>query len=375
MYFALLAALVVMCCVGAGVSGRGRIFDDYMSPARTTSIKGVFAFIIVMSHMLQYISVSAPLDRFAQTVVVAIGQLMVAMFFFYSGYGICESCRSKEGYMSSFFKNRILKTLVHFDMAVVLYILLNVIMGNPRSLKNNLLALTGWVSIGNSNWFVFCTLALYLVTLAAFGLFAKRRRLGIAAVWVLTAALAVGLRVVKEDYWWYNTLLCYPLGMVWSEARRSIEKAMSEKNSRWNVTMTVLGVVFAASAVVMVSKLYGWPAARYFEWMDLQYFYMIFSCIFCLVVVISQMRLRTHNAVLHWLGVHSFSIYILQRLPMRIMEHFGLNEQPLLFIPVALAATLLIAPAFTWLTGLVDKALFPKKNKKNDKPAQIKEAA
>lgn len=367
----MLAALVIMCCIGAGVSGRGKIFDDYMSPDRTTSIKGVFAFIIVMSHMLQYISVSAPPDRFAQTVIVAIGQLMVAMFFFYSGYGINESCRSKPGYMKSFFKNRILKTLLHFDMAVVLYILLNVIMGNPRSLKNNLLALTGWVSIGNSNWFVFCTLALYLVTLIAFAIFAKRRRIGIAAVWLLTIALAVGLRAVKEDYWWYNTLLCYPLGMVWSEMRRGIEKAMSEKISRWNVTMIVSAAVFAISAVIMVSKLYGWPLARYFEWMDLQYFYMIFACVFCLVVVISQMRLRTHNRVLYWLGVNSFSIYILQRLPMRVMEHFGLTEQPLLFIPVALAATLLIAPAFTWLTGKVDKVLFPKKKKvKTEENAQ-----
>ena len=363
MYFAMLVALVVMCCVGAGVPGKGKIYDDYMSQERTTSIKGVFAFIIVMSHMLQYISVSSPLDRFTQTIIVAIGQLMVTMFFFYSGYGINESCRSKPGYMKGFFKNRILKTLVHFDIAIALFVILNGFIGSKYGLQNTLLAFTGWTSIGNSNWFVFCTLVLYLVTLLACTLLPGNRRAAIAVVLVLTVGLAVLLRMVKEDYWWYNTLLCYPLGMLWSEARGPIERTMSKRIGVWWAVMLTSLAVFAVSAVIMVSKLYGYPLARYFEWMDLQYFYMLFACLFCFVVVVSQMRLRTHNPILYWLGINSFSIYILQRLPMRILAYFKLQKEPLLFIPIALAATLLIAPAFTWLTGKLDKVLFPKKKK------------
>ncbi len=361
MYFAMLAALVIACCVGAGVSGKGKLYSDYMSVERTTSIKGVFAYIIVMSHMLQFIRVSSPPDRFAQTVIVAIGQLMVAMFFFYSGYGINESCKSKPGYMKGFFKNRILKTMVHFDIAVVFYMILNIIVGTPRGWKNNLLALTGWVSISNSNWFVFCTLALYLLTLVAFGLLAKHRGAAIWTVWALTIALAFVLREVKGDYWWYNTLLCYPLGMVWSEGKETIDRQLSGSMKKWWLTFGGLMILFVAGAVIMVSKLYGYPLARYFKWMDLQCFYMVFSCLFCLVVVVSQMRLRTHNRVLHWLGVHSFSIYILQRLPMRSMQYMDLDEKPDIFIPIALAVTLIISPAFTWLTGRLDKVLFPKK--------------
>lgn len=363
MYFAVLAVLVVLCCIGAGVPGKGKIFDDYMSQERTTSIKGVFAVIIVMSHMLQYISTGNPADRFAATVIAAIGQLMVTMFFFYSGYGIAESCRSKPGYMSTFFKNRILKTLVHFDLAVLLFLLLNLILDRHYSLDKTLLAFTGWTSIGNSNWFVFCTLALYLIALPVFALIKKHRETAVAVTWVLTVVLAVVLRAVKGDYWWYNTLLCYPLGMVWSLCRRGIEKRMSERIGIWWAAMIGSLAVFAGSAVIMVSKLYNYPLAKHFEWLDQQYFYMIFACIFCIVVVISQMRLRTHNKVLYWLGINSFSIYILQRLPMIILKQYGIHKNAELFITVAIAATMLIAPAFTWLIGRLDRVLFPKKQK------------
>ncbi len=358
----MLAALVVICCIKAGVSGEGKLYDDYMSHERTTSIKGVFAVIIVMSHMLQYITVSSTPDRSAQRIIVAIGQLMVTMFFFYSGYGIVESCRSKPEYIKSFFKSRILKTLVHFDLAVILFIIVNAFMGKTYGIERTLLAFVGWTSIGNSNWFVFCTLALYAVTLLAFGILQKYRHIAIAAVWVLTIALAVILRAVKEDYWWYNTLLCYPLGMLWSEIRKPVEGAMRKRTGVWWAAMLTTLAVFAAASVMMTSKLYKLPLSKYFEWMDLQYFYMFFACIFCLLVVISQMRLRTHNRVLHWLGVNSFSIYILQRIPMRILTCFDLRNKPVLFIPIALAAVLIIAPAFTWLTNKLDKVLFSRKN-------------
>jgi len=229
----MLAVLVAVCCIKAEIAGKGKLYDDYMSQERTTSIKGVFAFIIVMSHMLQYITISNAPDRFAGTIITAIGQLMVAMFFFYSGYGISESSRNKQGYMKSFFKNRILKTLVHFDLAIILFIIFNAFIGVRYSPERTLLSFVGWSSIGNSNWFVFCTLALYVVTLIAFGVLHKYRRIAIAAVWVLTIALAVLLRVVKEDYWWYNTLLCYPLGMLWSEIRQPIECAMRKNTGIW----------------------------------------------------------------------------------------------------------------------------------------------
>ena len=360
MYYSLLAVLVFLCCVGAGFSGKGKIFNDYMSHERTTSIKGVFAFIIVMSHMLQYISLSGTMDLFARRVIVLIGQLMVTVFFFYSGYGIAESCRRKPDYMKGFFRGRFLKTLLHFDMALVFFALSNVIMGKAYRPVTYLLSLFGWSAIGNSNWFVFCTLALYLLTLPAFLLLRERRQVSIGVMWVLTLGLVLFLREVKVDSWWYNTLLCYPLGMVWSELQTPVRKWTEKHIGSWWIMFAAVSALFIPCAVLYIRRANGHHYPGILRGMDPQYFYLFYACMFCLFVAVTQMRLRTHNPVLHWLGVHSFSIYILQRIPMRVLQHLGVKD-PVVFIPIALCSTLIIAPAFTWLTGQVDRLLFPKK--------------
>lgn len=359
LYFSLLLLLVILCCVGAGVPGKGKLFENYMSKERTTSIKGVFAVIIVMSHMLQYIGsrLTAPPDAFAKTIIIGIGQLMVIVFFFYSGYGIMESLRRKPDYMRSFFRTRILKTLTHFDLAILLFIIVNTLLGKHYPIGRTLLAFTGWTSVGNSNWFVFCTLALYIVTLLAFGTLPRHKDLALITVALLTAVLILLLRAAGKDSWWYNTLPCYPLGMLWSSLSPKLVSAFKKRIWLWWASL-LLGVGgTAALAVLLTGK------SPLFSVIDRQAVYMLFSCVVCGFIAVSQMRLRTNNKVLYWLGVNSFGIYILQRLPMNILKHFGLHARPEIFIPVSLAAALLIAPAFTWLTGRVDKLLFSKKTK------------
>lgn len=356
MYFIFFMAVVVVSFWGAKTSGKGKIFADYMSKERTTSIKGVFACIIVLSHMLQYLSFQNAADTAARYVIIGIGQLMVTMFFFYSGYGVCESCGKKTGYMKGFFGNRILKTLLHFDLAICLFLLVNFALGKQYPLQRTLLAFTGWTSVGNSNWFVFGMLALYLITLLSFGLLGKRR----AAATALTAALCVVLIIFlreEKQSWWYNTLLCYPLGMAWSLARKSVEGLFEKKLWLW---WTALLVMIPLTVVGAASDQSGAG-------------YMLAACGFCLFVVLTQMRIKTQNAALYWLGINSFGIYILQRLPMNIMRYFKLNATPELFIPVAFAAALLLAAVFTRATGLIDRLLFAKKGQINNKERNMRD--
>lgn len=90
---------------------------------------------------------------------------MVAMFMFYSGYGVMESIRSKGmNYVHSMPKKRILSTWIHFAFIVALYVLLTVAIGNEITLKQLLLSFIGWDSVGNSNWYIFDILCLYLMS-------------------------------------------------------------------------------------------------------------------------------------------------------------------------------------------------------------------
>ena len=68
--------------------------------------------------------------------------------------------------------------------------------------------------------------------------------------------------------------------------------------------------------------------------------------------------MKVDNPILRWLGEISFSIYILQRLPMILMEHFGLARYNLLFAVLSIALTLPLAWGFNKLYALVDRRLF-----------------
>ena len=71
--------------------------------------------------------------------------------------------------------------------------------------------------------------------------------------------------------------------------------------------------------------------------------YEVLAVVFSLFGVLLTMKVSFGNRVLQWLGGMVFPIYILQRLPMMVLSHFGVNERPWLFLAASLPLTLLLA--------------------------------
>lgn len=136
-----------------------------MSKDKSSSIKGIFILLVFFSHFNSCVSFTSSFDTVYVRVISLIGQAMVAMFMFYSGYGVMESIRSKGmNYVHSMPKKRIFSTWIHFAFIVALYVLLTVAIGNEITLKQLLLSFIGWDSVGNSNWYIFDILCLYLMS-------------------------------------------------------------------------------------------------------------------------------------------------------------------------------------------------------------------
>lgn len=77
-------------CKADGVDS-SLIYDDYMSVASTTSVKGIFIIMVVFSHI--YLSMSLDNSIIFNSLYKAItyniiDQSVVVMFFFYSGYAL-----------------------------------------------------------------------------------------------------------------------------------------------------------------------------------------------------------------------------------------------------------------------------------------------
>ena len=54
------------------------------------------------------------------------------------------------------------------DIAVLLYLIVNSVFGKTFPVKQVLLALAAYSSVGNSDWYIFAVLGLYLIVFAAF---------------------------------------------------------------------------------------------------------------------------------------------------------------------------------------------------------------
>lgn len=340
----LLALLGIVCLYKIKLSP---FHEDYMSRSQSGAIKGIFAVIILFSHLKGYITLSGPLDSYYDMILRYIGQLMVTMFFFYSGYGIIKSYQAKENYSKGFVKNRILKTLLHFDIAVLCFFILSLVVGNKYEPLDYLLAFTGWTSLGNSNWFIFVILALYVITAIAFWVKEKLLRsdsvlLIPALTSLLSVCLWIALYISGKDAYWYNTLLCYGLGMWFALIKDRLD-ALMKKNIFYNFGAVILSaVIFVVSYKTAINSL----------------LYSVLACVFCLTLTMITTKVKIDNPILAFLGKYSFEIYIFQRIPMIILSEMAPALSRYVFAALSIIISLALAVLFSKLYAVIDKKLF-----------------
>ena len=83
------------------------------------------------------------------------------------------------------------------------------------------------------------------------------------------------------------------------------------------------------------------------------------------LVLMITMKFNFGNRVLNWFGANVFGIYILQRIPMLVLEHFGINKfNEYLFIVICLVVTVILTILFNKLLAVIDRACFTPKQKK-----------
>lgn len=83
-------------------------------------------------------------------------------------------------YVKGIFRRRFLSLFAHFDIAVLLFLLMNLALGIKTKTRTTLLAFTTWESIGNSNWYITAVLCLYLIFIVSFLIFRKHHIPGLS---------------------------------------------------------------------------------------------------------------------------------------------------------------------------------------------------
>lgn len=353
-FFVLVFATV--CLWGTKLKVKNSSFhEDYMSFEKTTAIKGIFILVVFFSHFNSYADFTSGADAYYVRAVKLIGQWMVTLFMFYSGYGVMQQIEKKgQGYIRSLPTKRMSALLFKFDLAVIIYVIIKLVLNERIKTGKLLLSFVGWESMGNSNWYIFDILLLYLVTYLAFRFIRDKKYypVGVAAVTVF--CLGYILFLAKTDikqYWWYDTVLCYCAGMLWSLYRKYFERLLAGNVFVYTGALALL--IFAS----LITK-------KYDENGIVNILSMLF---FTATVVLFTMRITLCNKVLLWCGRHLFEIYIMQRIPMKLLGEIGfIKENTYLYFVLCLAATIGISFIFSQVTDFLWKKLWsiiPKKDK------------
>lgn len=335
-----LGLFVLLCLYGIKIYTAKDSMADYLSVGKTQSIKGIFIILVFFSHFNSYVQLTDRLDLVYKSFIDLFGQTMVTLFLFYSGYGIMESIRKKgNAYIRQLPVKRILATIFRFDCAVLLFAAVSLAFGERITLTRLLLSLVGWESVGNSNWYIFVILLLYFLTFVVFSLFGKYGN----NVCVIAVLAFVGLYVFFFDYWgikpvyWYNTALCYVLGMFYSLVRKRIEQIINK-----NLCIYLLTLIAFAGAFLALLKFSELPGAGFLV-------YLFFAA----TVVVATMRISLDNCVLRYFGKNLFELYILQRLPMMIFLKLGMEVHIEVYFALCVISTILLAVPFKQITGKI----------------------
>lgn len=317
-------------------------FADYIDYRNIQPIKGIFILLIFISHFVQYVNLKGVWDAPYFQIRGYLGQLVVVPFLFYSGYGIAESIRQKgHNYVRNMPVHRMLKVIFQFDIAVVVYAVQRYSMGNTFGFKRFLLSLIGWESVGNSNWYIFAMLCMYLVTWLSYFVFRRSKTVPLVTSTVLTLVYIVLMKQVKDTYW-CNTILAYTAGMWYSYYKEKLEKWIFA--GEWRYMLCLAG---ALSGLILLRPY--WASLKVYE---------IVSVLFAAVCVLITMKVQITNRFLAYCGEHLFSLFILQRLPMIAFNNSAIEKRTGLFFVVCLVMTLILSVAFDKFTAWLWNGLF-----------------
>ena len=183
---------------------------EYLDKKYTNCIKGICAVMVVMNHLFEEARLW--------------GILAVAMFFFYSGYGLMQGYCNKENYFKGFWKKRIKKVLLPFWITNVIYILVYIFVKNNSYTASEIILSFFDASIMTTGWYMIAAIIMYAIFYIVFKYLKTSNTKKIILNMILIFCYIILARFVGCKSWWYTSILGFGLGLIWAYKKSSIDK-------------------------------------------------------------------------------------------------------------------------------------------------------
>ena len=226
------------------------------------------------------------------------------------------------------------------------------LLGNTYNLNTILWSLIGWKNVGNSSWYIFVILALYIIYFISF--LPLKFKNSIKMCWCCTIVftiLVIGFTffhmVIERPYYSYNTLILFPFGCWYSLLKNHINKIVMKNDFTYLFFLSFVFILY------IFSYRYRWKGGIEV--------YSIWAIAFTLLVLFFTMKIRIGNSILEWFGNHVFSIYILQRIPMALLQRIDIvASRKYMYLISVIIITCLMAITFEYTTDKIKSFIVKK---------------
>lgn len=245
------------------------------------------------------------------------GGVGVAVFFFFSGYGLLHNYIEKgRSYLSDFPSKRIIKVIFPFIGAIIIFQIFRMLFVDN--------SYPGRITDGEVNsilpfsWYVFVVLVLYVFFYLSF-IIRTPLVIGESICCLLTLAFFLFLRyVLCWDEYWYKSLVGFIIGLILKHNENRI------KRTKPAVIILLPFLIFVLSYLI--------------------HNYILSIVMYTLIVVLPLYIARINSSILLFLGGISYEIYLMQGVPISFLKsQYCFVENDILYIIGVLAFTIILA--------------------------------
>lgn len=289
--------------------------ESHMSIANTTSIRGVAILAVILHHFSQYYDVSI----YVHDILDHFGYLAVGVFLFLSGYGNAVSFKKKTmGIKDTIIwgMKRILSIVVSF---VIIYLIsfwaiklfVPAIEYSFRIKDMITLTLPTW-----TNWYLKVQIGLYML-FTVLALLFQKDEIRLILLFILVAFYILFARYMGLANFWWNSILCYPMGIL-AEKFKNITCKLKYK--------TIYAVLFFAFFVVFTYLK---------QWNNI---FGVCSCAcFVLVMYLINSCRPLCCRSLSFIGKYTLEIYMVHLIVMRILLYCPVNKYMSLLLIIVIS--------------------------------------
>ena len=382
--YIILIALILLLLLGAKVSKIREWQEEPLGLESSKAVQGFAAVAIIIHHLAQELVEDAGSLAFFSE----LGVLFVGVFFFFSGYGLYTSLKTKENYLKGFLKKRLSTVLVPFYTCIVTFVIAACICGKKFTFLQLLGVLSGWSLINMHMWYIVEIVILYLAFFILYRLISSRFEATIE-IGVFVIGMIVGSLLLchGDDFscsywfqgeWWYNSTFLFFLGIVVSRHAETLRR-IARKG--YVILLPVTAILTVLLGLQTRYALTTWSYWSEVPGVDPAYgdkvrclliqlpWIIVFVCFLLLVM----MKVKFGNPVLKFLGTISLELYLIHNLFLT-----GLRDGTMMKVTsnsMYIVLTILLAVALATVLSGFDKYVISLINGRKNKADAAEEPA